>query len=125
MIMQNNVKKKLQNELDKYFENNGVFSEYYPGMNVLSSDLYKEQLQEALELIKKQNKDAVKNFDMYLDTIIINMHTKVRKYKQSIYFDDENIKDIENQGYTIPFYIDEKKNVYVLLGLLNSHVVDA
>jgi hypothetical protein len=50
------------------------------------------------------------------------MHTKAKKYKRSIYFDNENIKDIENQGYTIPFYIDEKKSLYVLLGLLNSHL---
>jgi len=59
---------------------------------------------------------------MYLDTIIINMHTKVKKYKQSIYFDNENIKDIQNQGFTIPFYIDEKKKVYILLGIVNSGV---
>jgi hypothetical protein len=48
------------------------------------------------------------------------MHTKVKKYKKSIYFDNENIKDIENQGYTIVFFIDEKKDKYALLGLLKS-----
>jgi len=120
MIMQNNVTKKLQDELDRYLDNKVDFPPYYPGMQILSSDLYKEQLKEALELIKKQSEADVRNFEMYLDTIIINMQTKLKKYKKSIYFDDENIKDIQNQGFTIPFYIDEKKNLYILLGIVNN-----
>jgi len=120
--MQNDVQQQLQDELDSYIENKIDFSQYYPGMNVLSSNLYKEQLKEILDLIKKQSEADASSFAMYLDTIIINMHTKVKKYKKSIYFDNENIKDIQNQGYTIPFYIDEKNNIYVLLGLLKSNV---
>jgi len=120
--MQNDVKQQLQNELDSYIENKVEFSQYYPGMNVLSSDLYKKHLKDALEDVKEQNEVDVSKFEMYLDTIIINMHTKVKKYKQSIYFDNENIKDIQNQGFTIPFYIDEKKKVYILLGIVNSGV---
>jgi len=118
--MQNDMKQQLQNELDAYVENKIEFSEYYPGMNVLRSNLYVEQLKEAIELIKKQSEADVSGFELYLDTIILNMHTKLKKYKKSIYFDNENIKDIENQGYTIPFYIDEKKNINVLLGLVKS-----
>ena len=91
-------------------------------MKTLASELYKEQLKESLELVKNQSEADVKNFEMYLDTIIINMHTKIKKYKQSIYFDDENIKDIQNQGFTIPFYNDEKKNLYILLGIVPTQV---
>ena len=118
--MQNDVKKQLQSELDNYLQDKGSFTPYYPGMKTLSSELYKEQLKEAIELVKKQSEADVSNFEMYLDTIIINMHTKIKKYKQSIYFDDENIKDIQNQGFIIPFYIDEKNNLYILLGIVNS-----
>ncbi len=118
--MQNDVTKKFQNELDKYLQDKGDFIPYYTGMKTLSSTLYKEQLQEAIELAKKQSEADVRNFEMYLDTIIINMHTKIKKYKKSIYFDDENIKDIQNQGFTIPFFIDEKKGLYILLGIVPS-----
>ena len=120
--MLNEKKKKLQAELDKYLQGNANFSEYYPGMNVLSSDLYTRQLKEVIAFIKEQEDVKVHDFEMYLDTIIINMHTKVRKYKKSVYFDDENIKDIQNQGFTIPFYIDETKNIYVLLGIVESEM---
>jgi len=118
--MQNNVTKQLQDELNRYLEDKVDFPPYYPGMQILSSDLYREQLKEALEIINKQNEADVRGFELYLDTIIVNMQTKLKKYKKSIYFDDENIKDIQNQGYTIPFYIDEKKKVYILLGLVKS-----
>lgn len=121
--MQNEVKKSLQNELDNYLRGDAECVEYYPGMNVLASSLYKEQLQEAIAFVKSQNESAVKSFELYLDTIIINMHTKVKKYKKSIYFDDENIKDIQNQGFTIPFFIDEKKNRYILLGIVSAEGV--
>ena len=118
--MQNDVKKQLQNELDNYLQNRADFTPYYPGMKTLFSNLYKEHLQEAIELVKKQDDASLNSFEMYLDTIIINMHTKIKKYKKSIYFDDENIKDIQNQGFTIPFYIDEKKGLYILLGIVAS-----
>ena len=114
------IKLQLQEELKKYRDNKAEFSPYYPGMSILTSNLYKEQLKETLTLLEKENVSDMKSFEMYLDTIIINMQTKAKKYKQSIYFDDENIKDIENQGYTIPFYFDEKKKVYVLLGLIKA-----
>ncbi len=121
--MKKDVKQKLQNALDRYTQNRATFTEYYPGMNVLYSDLYKEQLKEVIALIKKQSEADGNAFELYLDTIIINMHTKLKKYKKSIYFNDENIKDIQNQGYTIPFYIDEKKKVNVLLGLVKSQAL--
>ncbi|MCK9490696.1 MAG: hypothetical protein M0Q24_01290 [Sulfurimonas sp.] len=118
--MKSDVKKQLEGELDKYIKGKGDFTPYYPGMDILASELYKEQLKKASDLIKKQSESEMKSFELYLDTIIINMHTKVKKYKKSIYFDNENIKDIENQGYTIVFYIDEKNSKYALLGLLKS-----
>ena len=121
--MQNEIQEHLQEELKRYRQGSEGFPPYYPGMKVLSSKLYKKQLQEALESIKNQDAASVRNFEMYLDTIIINMQTKIKKYKKSLYFDDENIKDIQNQGYTIPFYIDEVKKTYVLLGLVSSQVV--
>ncbi len=114
---------RLHEELKYYIEGKSEFSPYYPGMSILSSDLYKEQLKEILRVLEEQDAANAKSFEMYLDTIIINMQTKAKKYKRSIYFDDENIKDIENQGLTIPFYFDEKKKVYVLLGLVESEKV--
>ena len=113
-----NVKLQLQRELDNYLDGKAEFLPYYEGMNILTSSLYREQLEASVRLLEQESLDVAKSFKLYLDTVIINMQTKAKKYKKSIYFEDENIKDIENQGYSIPFYIDEKKKKYVILGLL-------
>ena len=110
----------MQKELDNYLSAKGTFTPYFEGLNVLVSALYKKQLQEIINGLKTEDEKAVKYFQMYLDTIIINMHTKAKKYKKSLYFNDENVKDIENQGYIIPFYLDENQNIYVLLGIVKN-----
>nr|WP_321267151.1 hypothetical protein [uncultured Sulfurimonas sp.] len=86
-------------------------------MNILTSRLYEEQLKEILELLCKEDCKIARSFKMYLDTIILNMSSKEKKYKKSIYFDNEDIKDIEFQGCVVPFLVDINNNCYVILGI--------
>jgi len=86
-------------------------------MKILVSELFEKQLKDILAILAKQDYKATNNFKIYLDTIIINIPTKVNKYKKSIYFNDENIKDIEYNGCVIPFFIDERTNSYIVLGI--------
>jgi len=116
----NTINLQLQQELDEYLDNKTEFSTYYPNMNILVSNLYKEQLKQVLKVLDHGNENSSKSFKLYLDTVIINMHSKIKKYKQSIYFTNENVKDIDNQGFMIPFYIDQKKDFYVILGLIEK-----
>ena len=88
-------------------------------MKIVNSALYEEQLKSILNSFGNDFKGA-KSFKLYLDTIIINMPTKVKKYKKSLYFNDENIKDIENQDFRIPFYYDSINNTYVVLGIISN-----
>ena len=89
-------------------------------MNVICSKLYEEQLKEILEPMAKENFEDTKKFKIYLDTILINIPTKAKKYKKSIYFDDENIKDVEYEDYTIVFYLDEENETYAILSILKK-----
>ncbi len=86
-------------------------------MEIFASKLYEQQLKDILSLLLAHDYKMTKNFKMYLDTIIVNMPSKEKKYQKSLYFDDENIKDILFQGCTIVFFIDKKNNRYVLLGI--------
>ena len=86
-------------------------------MKILCSELFQTQLLAYLEEFSNEDLDATKKFKTYLDTIIINMPTKAKKYKKSIFFDDENIKDIEHENFRIPFYIDASTETYLLLGI--------
>jgi hypothetical protein len=84
-------------------------------MTILSSELFQSQLKDILNSLADEDVKVAQNFKMYLDTILFNMPTKAKKYKKSIYFDDENIKDIQHQEYTIIFLIEN--DTYVILGI--------
>lgn len=89
-------------------------------MKIINSKLYEKQLKELLiDMIKIDSKSA-KSFKLYLDTIILNIPSKAQKYKKSIYFDNETIKDIQHQGLTIPFYYDTINETYIVLGIIRN-----
>jgi hypothetical protein len=89
-------------------------------MQILCTENFEKQLKALLNEYAQEDLTATKNYKMYLDTIILNMPTKVQKFKKSIYFDDDNIKDIEHQGHIIPFYIDKKNDLYLILGIVKK-----
>lgn len=89
-------------------------------MQILVTPLFETQLKEILENFASQDFDAAKKFKLYLDTIIINMPTKAKKYKKSIYFDNENIKDIPHEEYTVVFFMDEEQETYLVLSILEK-----
>lgn len=89
-------------------------------MNILCTPLYEKQLKAILQEFAEEDFEATKSFKLYLDTIIINMPTKAQKYKKSIYFDDENIKDIEHEDFTIVFFIDKEKNNFLVLSIFKK-----
>ncbi len=89
-------------------------------MNIICSALYEEQLKEILEEMIKEDYKAAKSFKLYLDTILLNIPTKSKKYKPSRYFDDQNIKDVDHQGFIIPFFEDVEKKVFVILGIVRK-----
>jgi len=89
-------------------------------MKILCTQTYQEQLKEILSQLAQEDYNATKQFKIYLDTIIINMPTKAQKYKESIFFKNEKIRDIDHQGFLIPFYMDEESQTYLLLGMIKK-----
>jgi hypothetical protein len=87
-------------------------------MNILCTPLYETQLKEILSLFANEDFKAAKAFKLYLDTIIINIQTKAHKYKSSIYFNDENIRDIQHEEYTVVFFEDKVNQNYLLISII-------
>ncbi len=112
------MKKKLEQELKNYLDSSTKFTPYYEMMKqIVTSTLFDLQLQEIIRELENEDQNNAKRFKLYLDTVIVNMQSKIAKYKPSHFFEDTNVKEIENQGYVIPFYCDEPNEVYVLLGI--------
>ncbi len=89
-------------------------------MKILCTELFEKQFKEILQEFAKENLEETKKFKMYLETLIINIPTKAQKYKPSIYFEDEDIKDLEHQGFIVPFYIDKESDSYLILGIIKK-----
>ncbi len=87
-------------------------------MKILCTQTYEQELKQILRSIAEVDFKEAKRFKTYLDTIIINIPTKASKYKKSIYFYDDNVKDVEYEDYIIIFYYDEFQNNYVILSIL-------
>ncbi len=89
-------------------------------MNIFCSKLYENQLKNILQSLAKIDFASTQKFKSYLDTIIVNIPTKATKYKKSIYYDDEYVKDIEYENYTIIFYMDKNKVNYLILAIIKK-----
>ncbi|WP_297433295.1 hypothetical protein [Sulfurimonas sp.] len=87
-------------------------------MQIFCTETYQMQLHSLLEEFSKEQLNAAKSFKLYLDTVIINIPTKVQKFKKSTLFNDENIKDLEHKGLRIPFYYEEETQTYLILGIV-------
>ncbi len=84
-------------------------------MQILATNRYKEELKLILKaLIEQLGHDVAKNFKLYLDTIIINIPTKLHKYKVSPFFENKQIKEIDYNGFKI-FICEEKESNYIVL----------
>ncbi|MGZ5207651.1 MAG: hypothetical protein ACXWB0_01395 [Sulfuricurvum sp.] len=89
---------------------------------IVCSPLFEKQLRILLDALKNDESNSVKSFKLYLDAVIVNMQSKIAKYKPSECFEGEKVKEIENQGYLIPFYADEAEEMYVLLGIYKKNI---
>lgn len=89
-------------------------------MKIVVTQAYEEQFEKILDEMLESDPASVKKFKMYLETILLNMPTKDKKYKKSKFFTDDDVKDIEHEGFTIPFYHNAQENTYVVLGIIRT-----
>ncbi len=89
-------------------------------MKIIRSQKYTESLQEAMLFKAKDSKNRALQFKNQLDTHIGDLDNMPYKFRKSIYFDDENIRDLIFKGYTIVYKIDNSKNLITIVGLRNT-----
>ena len=70
-----------------------------------------------MKFISKDSKPRALNFKSEVDNEINNLDNMPYKFRQSIYFEDENIRDLIYKGYTIPYKIDEIKCIITFIGI--------
>jgi len=84
-----------------------------------------EEFEKSFETIFKHISEdkilASKNFKKELFWQIKNIPNFPYKYRKSIYFDDENIRDMIFKGYTIVYKVDTQENTINIADIFNQN----
>jgi len=86
-------------------------------MQIIRDTNYLLALDSILEHITKDSFVSANKFSKALDKKINKLPNMPYKFRQSLYYDDENIRDFIFKGYTIPYLIDESDSTLVILDI--------
>ena len=87
-------------------------------MKILVTEKFEKELKLILsKMVEQLDCKSTKSFKLYLDTIMLNIPTKLTKYKVSPFFHDSHIKEIDYNGFKIFFYEDSLEKNIVLLSI--------
>ena len=86
-------------------------------MQIKRQKLFDNSLKNIILYIAKDSKNRARNYKNELKNKINNLENNPYKYRQSLYYNDENIRDLIFKGYTIPYLIDNKTNQIIILDI--------
>ena len=86
-------------------------------MQIIKDELFKESLKTVLKYIAQDSKAKASKFNKQLSVQVNKLGNMPFKFRQSNYYDDNNIRDLIFKGYTIPYLVDEEKELIVVLDI--------
>jgi len=93
-------------------------------LKIIESQQFKDELRAITFYIKKDKLSASVAFVKNLKKNIKNLVDFPYQYKKSIYFDNDEIRDMAYMGYTIVYEIDTQKDTLELLSIFNQNLPD-
>lgn len=84
-------------------------------LEIIRDKEFSTSLEEITKYIALDSKNRAKNFVLELFIKIENIQHYPFKYRKSLYFDNEFMRDMIFKGYTIVYFIDEINKKIVLL----------
>lgn len=90
-------------------------------MQILSTELFQTQLQEILQKMINSCSGDVTKFKTYLDAIVINIPTKISKYKNALEFEDERVKEVDFENYLIYIFHDKTTDTFLTLSIVEKN----
>ncbi|MFK5975264.1 MAG: type II toxin-antitoxin system RelE/ParE family toxin [Sulfurovum sp.] len=90
-------------------------------MQISKLKRYKNQLTIILKHIAKDKISASEKFYNDLNELINAIPNFPFKYRKSIYFNNENIRDMTFKGYTIIYRINNKKDLIEVIRIFNKN----
>ena len=90
-------------------------------MKIIRSRKFQINLLITLQYIATDKVSASKNFYKELDKLIKNLPNFSYKYKQSIYSDDKNVRDLTYKKHTINYEVNLEENSIEILDIFNQN----
>lgn len=90
-------------------------------MQIIRTRKYQINLLTILQYIAKDKVSASRRFQQELDKHIHDLVKFPYKHRASIYFDDDNIRDLIYKKYTIVYAINTTKNCIEVLHIFNRN----
>jgi len=88
-------------------------------MKIVETEQFKFELEEIINFITQDKIEAAINFAIELKESINNLIVFPYMYRKSIYFNDDNIRDMVFKKYTVVYEV--KKNKIVLLSIFKEN----
>ncbi len=86
-------------------------------MKIIRRKEYTTSLKSILSFIAKDSTNRALNFKNQLDNKINDLVNFPYKFRQSLYYDDKDIRDLIFKGYTVPYLIDNKDQKIIILDI--------
>ena len=86
-------------------------------MKLIKEVNFTRNLERIVLYIADDSKSRARTFSRNLQKQLNNLEYFPSKFRKSIYFENEHIRDYVFKGYTIPYLIDEENDVIVLLDI--------
>lgn len=90
-------------------------------MKIIRTEEYQKELLVILKYIAKDKITASKKFKQDLNIQINQIPVFPYKHKSSIYFDDENIRDMVFRKYTLNYEINLNQNTIFIFSIFNQN----
>jgi len=91
-------------------------------MRITKKTAFNDELKEILYYIALDSHTRAKNFKNELIDKINDLIYMPYKFRKSIYFEDENIRDMIFKGYTITYKIAQEENTIIVIGITKYRV---
>jgi len=86
-------------------------------LQIIYEPKFKDSFTDIWDFIALDSSNRANDFKRELKEKIENLVSMPYMFKQSIYFDNENIRDLIYKGYTISYKIDELNNQIIIIGI--------
>jgi len=86
-------------------------------MHIVKSDKYLAQLSVILRFIALDFPARARIFKQELTNKVMGVDHFPYKYRASIHFESQEIRDMIFKGYVIPYYIDKLNDEIILIGI--------